>query len=119
MGTDTAKGDPMGYTIVDLKQDSELSGVDPRRFYGADYNRKETIAAHSNGHHKYFISNTILNADVVISVPKLKVHRKVGVTLNIKNMVGINGNKNYLVHYQVGTQSKGEMSFLLKADKQF
>lgn len=109
------KGDPMGYTIVDLKQDSELSGVDPRRFYGADYNRKETIAAHSNGHHKYFISNTILNADVVISVPKLKVHRKVGVTLNIKNMVGINGNKNYLVHYQVGTQSKGGDEFSVES----
>ena len=72
------KGDPSGYTIVDLKKESELNGVDPKRFYGADYNRKETVAAHSKGHHKYFISNTILNADAVISVPKLKVHRKVG-----------------------------------------
>lgn len=109
------KGDPLGYTVVDLKQDSELKGVDSKRFYGADYNRKETIAAHSKGHHKYFIANTILNADVVISVPKLKVHRKVGVTLNVKNMVGINGNKNYLVHYQIGTQSQGGDEFSVES----
>lgn len=109
------KGDPLGYTIVDLKEDSELKGVDSKRFYGADYNRRETIAAHSKGHHRYFVSNTILNADVVISVPKLKVHRKVGVTLNIKNMVGINGNKNYLVHYQVGTQSQGGDEFSIES----
>lgn len=108
-------GDPSGYTVVDLKNDSELNGLNPKRFYGADYNRRETIAAHSNGHHKYFISNTILNADVIISVPKLKVHRKVGVTLNIKNMVGINGNKNYLVHYQVGTQARGGDEFSVES----
>ena len=109
------KGDPSGYTIVDLKKESELNGVDPKRFYGADYNRKETVAAHSKGHHKYFISNTILNADAVISVPKLKVHRKVGVTLNVKNMVGINGNKNYLVHYQIGTQRQGGDEFSVES----
>ena len=100
---------------MDLKNYSELNGLNPKRFYGADYNRKETIAAHSKGHHKYFISNTILNADVIISMPKLKVHRKVGVTLNTKNMVGINGNKNYLVHYQVGTQSRGGDEFSVES----
>lgn len=109
------EGDPLGYTVVDLQEDSEFEGMDPKKFYGADYNRKETVAAHSGGHHKYFISNTILNADVVISMPKLKVHRKVGVTLNIKNMVGINGNKNYLVHYQVGTQSQGGDEFSVES----
>ncbi|NBH71171.1 DUF362 domain-containing protein [Clostridiaceae bacterium] len=109
------KGDPLGYTEMDLKNDSELSGLNPKKFYGADYNRKETISAHSDGHHKYFISNTILNSDLIISIPKLKVHRKVGVTLNIKNMVGINGNKNYLVHYQIGTQSQGGDEFSIES----
>lgn len=108
-------GDPRGYTIVDLGDDSEFKGINPDNFYGADYNRKETIAAHSYGHHKYFISNTILQSDVIISMPKLKVHRKVGVTLNLKNMVGINGNKNYLVHYQVGTKSQGGDEFSVES----
>ena len=62
--------------------------------------------------HEYSISRTVLDADVVISIPKLKVHKKVGVTLNLKGLVGINTNKNYLVHYRVGTPSEGgETSF--------
>lgn len=109
------EGDPRGYTIVDLKRDSEFCGLNPRKFYGADYNRKQTIKAHSYGHHKYFISNTILQSDVIICIPKLKVHRKVGVTLNMKNMVGINGDKNYLVHYQVGTPIKGGDEFSVES----
>lgn len=104
-------GDPKGYTIVDLKKDSEFWGMDPKRFYGADYNRRQTVKAHSKGHHKYFVSNTVLQADVVISIPKLKVHKKTGVTLNLKNMVGINGDKNYLVHYQIGTPHRGGDEF--------
>lgn len=107
------KGDPRGYTIVDLKKESKFYGLNPKNFYGADYNRRQTVNAHSKGHHKYFISNTVLQSDVIISIPKLKVHKKAGVTLNIKNMVGINGDKNYLVHYQVGTQSKGGDEFLI------
>jgi hypothetical protein len=105
------KGDPEGYKIVDLKENSAMKGIDSNRLYGADYNRKEIISAHSNGSHKYFISKTVLNADVVISVPKMKVHRKAGVTLNLKNMVGINGNKNYLAHYRIGPPEKGRDEF--------
>lgn len=107
------EGDPRGYTIVDLKEESEFWGIDSQYFYGADYNRKQTVEAHSNGHHKYFVSNTILQSDVIISIPKLKVHKKVGVTLNLKNMVGINGDKNYLVHYRIGTSSKGGDEFMI------
>jgi len=105
------RGDPKGYTVIDLKRDSEFWGMNPKKFYGADYNRNQTIRAHSRGHHKYYISNTVLQADVVISMPKLKVHKKTGVTLNLKNIVGINGDKNFLVHYQTGTPSKGGDEF--------
>ena len=48
-----------------------------------------------------------MNADVIISVPKLKVHKKVGVTLNVKNLVGITTNKNFLVHYSVTPPREG------------
>lgn len=58
------------------------------------------------------LSNTILNADVFISVPKLKTHHKVGVTLNVKGLVGINAkNKNYLVHWKIGTPALGGDEF--------
>ena len=101
-------GDPEGYTIIDLGQLSQLSSIqEPRKFQGTDYNRKETIQHHQGNRHEYLIPNTILHADVIISVPKLKVHKKAGVTLNLKNMVGISGDKNYLPHFQLGSPKKG------------
>jgi uncharacterized protein (DUF362 family) len=106
--TITLNGDPLGYTIVDLGQVSQLSSIqEPRRFQGTDYNRQETIRHHRGNRHEYLIPNTILRADVIISVPKLKVHKKAGVTLNLKNMVGISGDKNYLPHFQLGSPKKG------------
>ncbi len=40
-------------------------------------------------------------------MPKPKVHKKTGITINVKCLVGINLNKNYLVHYRLGTPSQG------------
>ena len=48
-----------------------------------------------------------MDADVVISAPKLKVHKKVGVTLNAKGLVGVCTNKNHLVHYTLTPPSEG------------
>lgn len=105
-------GDPLGGVLVNLGRDSFLYGVDKgKKFYGADYNREETNRHHHKEVHEYLISKTMLSADAVISVPKLKVHKKVGVTLNIKGLVGTCVNKNYLVHYTVGMPSKGGDQF--------
>lgn len=41
----------------------------------------------------------------------MKVHKKVGVTLNIKGLVGMNTNKNYVIHYKLGTPSQGGDQF--------
>jgi hypothetical protein len=93
---------------VDVGEQSRLAG-EPHleRLYGSDYNRKEIVQQHLDGHHRYLIAATVLNSDVVISVPKLKTHKKTGVTINLKNLVGINGDKNYLAHYRVGSPSQG------------
>lgn len=104
--------DPLGYEIINLGEDSYLHGLKGlENLYGADYDRKFTVINHSNGVHKYCISKTILNADTVICIPKLKTHKKVGVTLNIKLLVGINGDKNYLAHYRIGTPGKNGDEF--------
>ncbi len=106
------QGDPWGGVLVNLGKESLFCGINNfRKFYGADYNREETIRHHHDNVQEYLISKTILSADVVISVPKLKVHKKVGVTLNIKGLVGINLNKNYLIHYRLGTPSDGGDQF--------
>jgi hypothetical protein len=48
-----------------------------------------------------------MDADLFINLPKLKTHKKVGVTLSLKNLVGINGDKNFLPHFSIGTPDQG------------
>lgn len=105
------QGDPDGYSTVPLDQDSEYIHAKNKNYYGADYDRDKTRQFHNDKQNRYNIAQTILNADVFISIPKLKVHRKVGVTLNIKNLIGINGEKNYLPHFTVGSPDKGGDEF--------
>jgi uncharacterized protein (DUF362 family) len=101
------RGDPAGTIPVDLGRRSLFYGMPGRDFYGADFDRSETIAHHSGERQEYEVSATVLGADVVVSVPKMKTHKKVGVTLNLKGLVGINTNKNCLVHFRLGTPSQG------------
>lgn len=105
-------GDPKDYAVVDFGPESAFVDMpNIERIYGADYDRAETRKHHNSDTHEYLVSRTMLTADVVVHVPKLKVHKKVGVTLNAKGMVGINGHKNWLAHYRVGGPSAGGDQF--------
>lgn len=77
------------------------------KLHGAGYNIKETTSHHKGEVQEYSVSKTILNADVVISVPKFKTHRKAGFTCCLKNLVGINTDKNYLPHFTMGSKNMG------------
>jgi uncharacterized protein (DUF362 family) len=109
----TLPGDPQGYRMVDLGRRSafEASGLDPQRFRGADYDPGPTSAHHTGGKNEYLLSETVLSADLVVNLPKLKTHKKTGVTLALKNLVGINGDKNLLPHHCVGPVSEGGDEF--------
>ncbi len=100
-------GDPAGSIVINLGKRSQFYGLPNQNYYGADYNRHETVAHHHGEIHEYCVSKTMLSADVFLSVPKMKTHKKVGVTLNLKGLVGINTNKNYLVHYRLGSPRDG------------
>lgn len=76
-------------------------------FHGGGYDRITTKRHHHGKIQEYCISKTILEADVVISIPKLKTHKKAGLTCCMKNLVGINVNKDYLPHFVVGPQNTG------------
>jgi uncharacterized protein (DUF362 family) len=104
-------GDPEGEVLVSLGKKSLFYGINSKNFYGADYDRREIIRYHHDEIHDYLISKTILSADTIIMLPKLKVHKKVGVTLNIKGFVGTVVNKNCLIHYRLGTPSRGGDQF--------
>ena len=102
-------GDPRGYRMIDLGRKSafEESGLDPERLRGADYDPGPTVEHHRNGRNEYLLSETVLSADLVVNLPKLKTHKKTGVTLALKNLVGINGDKNLLPHHCVGSVEQG------------
>jgi uncharacterized protein (DUF362 family) len=110
---ETLPGDPAGYRRVDLGARSafEGSGLDPRRFRGADYDSTPTTDHHLGGRHEYLLSETVLSSDLVVNLPKLKTHKKTGVTLALKNLVGINGDKNLLPHHCVGSVDAGGDEF--------
>jgi hypothetical protein len=66
---------------------------------------------HRGGRHEYLISKSAIDCDVFINLPKLKTHKKAGLTLSLKNLVGINGDKNYLPHHTEGDPSNGGDQF--------
>lgn len=97
----------MGYTEVDLKDASEFATYHLNgHFYGADYNVAETASFHREGHHNYILCRTAMEVDVIINLPKLKTHKKTGVTLSLKNIVGVNGYRNCLPHHTIGTMDE-------------
>lgn len=111
-GTTRLPGDPAGGLEVNLGSRSRFVGHrGAGRYYGATYDQAETNFHHSDGRHNYRISRTVGSADVFINLPKMKTHKKVGVTLSLKNLVGINTGRNWLPHHTDGDPSNGGDQF--------
>lgn len=100
-------GDPNGYAAVDLGADSLHAGRDWRRFRVTNYNPEAMRSHHNDTRHEYLIARSILHSPMVINLPKLKTHRKCGLTGPLKNMVGINGCKDWLPHHSGGSVPEG------------
>ena len=103
-----APGDPRGYIRFNLGNKSEFFGFRGEgRYYGADFDINK-VNSHHQGHiQEYLIAASAIEADVFINLPKLKTHRKTGITACLKNKVGVSGDKNWLPHFTMGTPSKG------------
>lgn len=112
--TTSINGDPSGYKIVDMKDYSAHRPVRGRsgRFRVTNYDHKEMAVYHTTTFDKYLIAATPLSADVVISLPKLKVHRKAGMTGALKNFVGIIGHKDCLPHHTRNSVDEGGDEYL-------
>jgi hypothetical protein len=50
---------------------------------------------------------SVLEAACFINVPKLKTHQKAGLTVAIKNLVGVNGDKARIPHFRLGGPDTG------------
>lgn len=106
------KDDCRGYVCLDLKKDSLLHGyVGEGKYYGADYDSRVVNDHHHGETQEYLISGTAMACDVFINLAKMKTHKKTGITCCLKNLVGINGDKNWLPHHTEGSPATGGDEF--------
>ncbi len=78
-----------------------------QKYKVSDYLAERTNAYHSGSSHIYKINKHVLDADVIINLPKPKCHRLSGITAAQKNMVGIIYDKASLPHRTIGAKEKG------------
>lgn len=98
------------YLIFDLGKESfleEITVPGKNIFRVTNYDPDRMLSAHSPGVHKYCITKSFFDADVIISLPKIKTHQKSGITGAVKNIVGINGDKDFLPHHRIGGTGLG------------
>ncbi len=104
--------DPAGAIDIHLDENSEFLGHPGLgRLYGASYDFATTNRQHTDPHHEYRICRTPMAADVLINVPKLKTHKKVGLTVALKNLVGTTPRTNWLPRHTEGTPAEGGDQF--------
>jgi len=98
------------YLIFDLGPASFLEPITEEgknNFRVTVYNPDRFIESHSKGMHKYCITRELFETDLVISLPKVKTHQKAGITAALKNIVGLNGDKDFLPHHRIGGTGRG------------
>ena len=78
------------YVIVDLgvKSMVEPISADASKFRVTQYDPRKMFEHQRPGVHRYLIAKDVLDADLVINLPKLKTHKKAGITAALKNLVG-------------------------------
>ncbi len=103
------EGDTKGYLSVNLGGKSLLKPLEKQssKFRVSSYDCQMMREHHNEITHEYLIPRTVLESDVVLNIPKLKTHRKVGLTACLKNLVGINGHKDWLPHHRTGSIEEG------------
>jgi uncharacterized protein (DUF362 family) len=101
--------DESEFTLFDLGGESLLEPItdESGAFRVTCYDPRLMRKTHAPGRHQYLVARAVLDADVVINLPKLKTHKKAGITCALKNLIGINGNKEYLPHHRIGGAGLG------------
>ena len=96
--------EPERLVMYDLGTDSLLEDISrpAGHFRVTNYDSAHLARVQAPGLHQFLLCKEPFEADVVLSLPKLKAHAKAGVTGALKNLVGLNGDKNFLPHHRVG-----------------
>jgi uncharacterized protein (DUF362 family) len=93
------------FVIFDTGEESFLEPISiegKNIFRVTNYNPDRLGESHTKGVHKYCITKEFFDADIIISIPKIKTHQKTGITGALKNLVGVNGDKDFLPHHRIG-----------------
>ena len=106
-GRDKVEQDPRGYQFIDLEDKSSFHGIDPKRLRIAIASYKNMQKHHTETKHEYLFPKSLLESDVVITLPKLKTHRRTAITIALKNFMGIPSLKDCLPHFTTGSVSEG------------
>lgn len=96
--------------VVDLGKASYFTEIEDKvgRFRNGIVDAaKMNTFYHVKGHHRYGINKEILNADVIINLPKPKTHRKAGYTAALKNYIGVCSRKISIPHNVTGNIKEG------------
>ena len=110
-------GDLSGCISINLKEHSEFthSKCNPETFRVINYSKEDMNKFHDKENHVYSISKSVLNADVIINLPKLKTHRLAGISVALKNIVGITASKKCLPHYSSGSKEENGDEYIKKS----
>lgn len=97
------------FTSCNLKGDSFLCEKDQyyTRYRVTNFDYREMKKYHNPESHEYLIRKEALHADVIISLPKCKTHKKAGMTGACKNFVGTVVDKACLPHHIRGSRLMG------------
>ena len=111
---DVERNPMSAYVIFDVGKKSYLEPItsaEKNLFRVSQYDPDKFMATHKPGMHKYCITKELFDADIVISLPKVKTHQKAGITGALKNIVGLNGDKDFLPHHRIGGTGMGGDSY--------
>lgn len=103
--------------IVNLEKNSAFSECSDKQLQNlriTNYDPRVMQQHHNREKNEYLIAKEVLDADVIINMPKPKTHRKAGITVSLKNIVGINTNKEWLPHHTKGAKEEHGDEYLKK-----
>ena len=95
--------------LFNLGEESLLEPIskDYKNFRVTMYDPALMTEVHRPGKHLYSIARDAIEANVIINLPKLKTHKKAGISAAIKNFIGVNTDKDYLPHHRKGGSKRG------------
>ena len=104
--------DPRGCVRFDLGPQSLFYGhAGEGAYFGADYDTRVVNRHHCGRVQEYLVAGSPMACDLFVNLPKLKTHKKTGISCALKNLVGVNGDKNWLPHHTLGHPGRGGDEF--------